>query len=116
MSAKPLTQIPEGRPILLAEDNEDDVIMTQRALRIGKVKNPVYIVRDGEEAPDYLQKAGSKYADAATPGDNPAGPLRAKTGRLRGLELCQERRAAACGAAKDSTSPLARYTSWRPTP
>ncbi len=60
--------IPEGRPILLAEDNEDDVIITtERALRIGKVKDPVYIVRDGEEAPDYLQKTG-KYADAATRG------------------------------------------------
>jgi two-component system, chemotaxis family, response regulator Rcp1 len=67
MSAKPWTPIPDDCPILLAEDNEDDVIMTERALRIGKVKNPVYIVRDGEEAVDYLQKKG-KYADAATPG------------------------------------------------
>jgi CheY-like chemotaxis protein len=66
-TTRPLAPIPEDCPILLAEDNEDDIIMTERALRIGKVKNPIHVVRDGEEALSYLQKTG-KYVDAVTPG------------------------------------------------
>lgn len=38
------------RPILLVEDNPDDEKLTIRALRKGKVKNPIQIARDGEEA------------------------------------------------------------------
>ncbi|MGH8526854.1 MAG: response regulator, partial [Gammaproteobacteria bacterium] len=40
--------------ILLVEDNEDDVLITQWALQSAGVKNPLHIVRDGQEAVDYL--------------------------------------------------------------
>jgi CheY-like chemotaxis protein len=40
--------------ILLVEDNQDDVDLALHALRRGKVANRVFVVRDGEEALDFL--------------------------------------------------------------
>lgn len=40
--------------ILLVEDNADDAELTMRALRAAKLANPVQLVRDGEEALDFL--------------------------------------------------------------
>lgn len=40
--------------ILLVEDNPDDEFLILRALRKHKVSNKVHIVRDGEEALDFL--------------------------------------------------------------
>lgn len=40
--------------ILLVEDNADDEALTTRALKKGKVKNDLMVVRDGQEALDYL--------------------------------------------------------------
>ena len=40
--------------ILLAEDNEDDVVLTQRAFRRARVINPLHVVRDGQAVLDYL--------------------------------------------------------------
>ena len=48
--------------ILLAEDRPDDVLLIKRALAEAKVKNPLYVVPDGEEALAYLDGAG-KYSD-----------------------------------------------------
>ena len=41
-------------PILLVEDNEDDIVLTRRALARNKIRNPVVIARDGEEALELL--------------------------------------------------------------
>lgn len=49
----------EQRLILLVEDNDDDVELTLRALRRNRVANRVEVVRDGAEALDYLNAAGS---------------------------------------------------------
>ena len=49
--------------VLLAEDNMDDVLITKRAWKIGKVNANLYIVNNGEEALDFLYKRG-KYIDA----------------------------------------------------
>lgn len=38
------------RPIFLVEDNPDDERLTLRALRRGRIANPVQVARDGEEA------------------------------------------------------------------
>jgi len=65
--SKALTHALDAAPVLLAEDNEDDVVMTQRAFRLGKVRNPLYVVRDGEEALSFLRKTG-RHAGAVTPG------------------------------------------------
>ena len=45
--------------ILLVEDNEGDIILTQEALTDAKIKNKVSVVRDGEEAINFLNSAVS---------------------------------------------------------
>jgi len=52
--------------ILLVEDILDDVIMTKRALKKGKVSNNVNVVSNGVEALSYLRREES-YADAPRP-------------------------------------------------
>ncbi len=46
----------------MADDDEDDVLLTQKALQKGKLLNPLYTVRDGEELLDYLFHRG-EFAD-----------------------------------------------------
>lgn len=53
--------------ILLVEDNESDIFLTQRALqKKGRLANRINVVRDGVEALDYLFKRG-QYANAPRP-------------------------------------------------
>jgi CheY-like chemotaxis protein len=54
----------DHRTILLVEDNEDDVFIFERAYKQTQLSHPVQIVRDGQEALDYLQGEG-KFADRA---------------------------------------------------
>jgi len=49
--------------ILLVEDNPDDVELTILALEKNNIANPVKVVRDGQEALDYLFYKG-KYQGA----------------------------------------------------
>ncbi|MDX2109111.1 MAG: response regulator [Verrucomicrobiota bacterium] len=42
------------RDILLVEDNPSDALLTQRAFKKSNVVNTLIIVRDGQEAIDYL--------------------------------------------------------------
>jgi CheY-like chemotaxis protein len=51
------------RPILLAEDNANDVELTLAALR-GDVANPIAVVRDGAEALDFLYRRGAHASRA----------------------------------------------------
>lgn len=44
--------------ILLVEDNEGDVVLTLEALKEAKLKNKISVVRDGEEAMDFLYRRG----------------------------------------------------------
>ena len=53
-------------PILLVEDNPDDVLITKRAWKKGQIKNELCVVNDGEEALRFLHKKGD-YSDAQTP-------------------------------------------------
>lgn len=49
-------------PILLVEDREDDVRLTQRALRKNNITNDLVVVRDGVQALEYLRRAvGDKH-------------------------------------------------------
>ena len=48
--------------ILMADDDEDDRMLTQEALNESKVLNNLFCVEDGEELMDYLQRRG-QYAD-----------------------------------------------------
>lgn len=40
--------------ILLVEDNQDDIDLALHALRQGKLANSIFVVRDGEEALEFL--------------------------------------------------------------
>ena len=53
--------------ILLAEDNEDDIILVQEALGEGSALRLLHVVRNGEDALAYLRREG-KYEDAEQPG------------------------------------------------
>ena len=48
--------------VLLVEDNVDDIMITQKALLEAKMVNPLDVVRDGQEAIEYLARQG-KYHD-----------------------------------------------------
>lgn len=52
--------------ILLVEDNEGDIILTLEAFNDVKLKNTVSVVRDGEEAVQYLNREGA-FQDAIAP-------------------------------------------------
>ena len=54
----------KGKPvdILLVEDNPDHVELTIRALKGNNLLNEIYVVKDGEEALDFLFHRG-KYTD-----------------------------------------------------
>lgn len=47
------------RPILLVEDNPDDVFFMKRAIAAAQIPNPLHIVTDGQQAIDYLERIGS---------------------------------------------------------
>lgn len=49
-------------PILLVEDDDNDVFFFKRALQLAAVENPLHVVKDGQEATDYLEGAGP-FAD-----------------------------------------------------
>ena len=52
--------------ILLVEDNPGDVRLTAESMKEWKIKNVLHIVRDGEEAMDFLYRRG-KYTQAVRP-------------------------------------------------
>jgi len=53
---------PSSRPILLVEDDENDVFFLQHAFEKAGIRNPMFIVRDGQEAINYLSGVG-RYGD-----------------------------------------------------
>jgi len=50
--------------VLMAEDDEHDILATKRAWRKNHISNPLFIVHDGEECLDFLYRRG-KYKDRA---------------------------------------------------
>ncbi len=60
----PLTLMNAAHAILLVEDNPDDVEITRRALRDSGTPVELIVVRDGQEALDYLLRQGSHAAAA----------------------------------------------------
>lgn len=48
----------EEKMILLVEDNPDDEALTLRAFQKNNMKNKIVVVRDGEEALDFLFRRG----------------------------------------------------------
>ena len=56
--------MPNQAVILLAEDREDDVVLIRRSLKNAFINNPLQVVRDGEEAIEYMSGEG-RYANRA---------------------------------------------------
>lgn len=54
-----MKQEPEKLGILLVEDNEDDVLIAQRAFKEFTIISEVRVARDGQEALDILSGAGT---------------------------------------------------------
>ncbi len=52
-------------PILMVDDDEDDRMMTEKALQKNRVINPILFLSDGEELMDYIKRKG-KFSDPAT--------------------------------------------------
>lgn len=50
--------------ILLVEDSSDDIEITKRAFKEAKLSNKMWVVRDGQEALDFLHHR-DKYQDVA---------------------------------------------------
>lgn len=78
--------------IMLVEDNPDDEELTIRALRKANVANEIKVLRDGNEAVEYLFSEG-EYADrdpSITPG---LVLLDLKLPKLNGIEVLQRMRA-----------------------
>ena len=44
----------DNTKVLLVEDNQEDAVLTLRALKKNNIENKVYVVRDGVEALDFL--------------------------------------------------------------
>jgi CheY-like chemotaxis protein len=53
--------------VLLVEDDEGDVLMTREAFEFHKIRNPLHVVTDGEQAVQFLRRVGP-FADAPRPG------------------------------------------------
>jgi CheY-like chemotaxis protein len=53
--------------VLLVEDDEGDVLMTREAFEFYKVRNPLHVVSDGEQALQFVRRTGP-YTDAPRPG------------------------------------------------
>jgi CheY-like chemotaxis protein len=52
--------------VLLVEDDAGDELMTREAFQDNKIRNTLHVVRDGEEALDFLYRRGS-HIDAVRP-------------------------------------------------
>ena len=62
-----MTQDKQSVVILMADDDADDRLLTQRALTASRVLNELRFVEDGEELMDYLLHRGKYEADGAAP-------------------------------------------------
>ena len=73
-------------PVLLVEDSDDDVYFMQRAFKAAGLPNPMFVVRDGLEALEYLQNAG-QYTDTVRAPRPGLVLLDLKLPRLKGLDV-----------------------------
>jgi CheY-like chemotaxis protein len=55
----------EAFVVLMAEDDEHDIVATKRAWEKHHIANPLYIVNNGEQCLDFLHQRG-KYSEPGT--------------------------------------------------
>ena len=53
--------------VLLVEDDPGDILMTREAFELYKIHNTLHVVTDGEQALQFVRRAGP-FADAPRPG------------------------------------------------
>ena len=75
-----------GRTILLVEDNPQDEMLTLRALRKVNLANLVEVVRDGQQALDYLFRQG-EFAGRSEGGPPQVILLDINLPRISGLDV-----------------------------
>ncbi len=94
------------RSILLVEDNAQDEMLILRALRRSNVANRIDVVRDGQQALDYLYADG-EFAERG--GEAPPAVVLLDIGlpRLSGLDVLERVRA----DARTRTLPVVMLTS-----
>ncbi|WP_414472754.1 response regulator [Microvirga sp. M2] len=80
--------MPELKPILLVEDNPKDLELTLAALEQSQLANEVVVVRDGEEALDFLNRRGL-HANRNT-SDPAVVLLDLKLPKIDGLEVLEK--------------------------
>lgn len=73
------------KPILLVEDNPNDLELTLHALERSKLANDVIVIRDGSEALEYLNATG-RY-EGRTAGNPAVILLDLKLPKIDGLEV-----------------------------
>jgi CheY-like chemotaxis protein len=61
-----MTDVVKPIEVLLVEDDAGDELMTREAFEDNKIGNSLHVVRDGEEALDYLYRRGA-HIDAVRP-------------------------------------------------
>ena len=82
----------KNKIILLAEDNQDDVMLTLRALKKNGIVNEVVVASDGVKALDYLFGTG-EYVGRDTSNTPQLILLDLNMPRLGGIEVLQRLRA-----------------------
>ncbi len=78
----------ELKPILLVEDNPRDIELTLAALEENRLANEVIVVRDGEEALDYIYRRG--IFRLRTEGNPAVVLLDLKLPKIDGLEVLEQ--------------------------
>lgn len=81
-----------SQTLLLVEDNHQDEVLTLRALKKVNLGNRVDVVRDGQQALDYLFRAG-EFAHRAGPDLPTVVLLDISLPRVNGLEVLAKLRA-----------------------
>src|SRR6266481_4379519 len=75
--------------ILLVEDNQDDMDLALHALQRGKVANRIFVVRDGEEALDFLFCRGA-YSERSFDHPPKLVLLDLKLPKVNGMEVLKQ--------------------------
>lgn len=79
------------RPILMVEDNPDDVELTKMALRDAGIRNPIHVASDGVEALEYL--FGTDEGKSGSPADPIVTLLDLQLPRVDGFQVLERIRA-----------------------